>query len=105
MQAKFNGIALGELTVNFLETPSKVTAKGAFINKTTGSTHGWTTCHQWSAETLEKLKELRACMEQDMLSIHFLDVLTLGPKEQHIRESLKGLGEHLGSAEEDIPQG
>jgi hypothetical protein len=108
--ARFNGIALGELSVNFLEQPSKVVAKGAFINTQSGATHGWTTCQQWSPDTLAKLKELRELMEQDMAAVHFADsgygVIApatttrssdLGPKFQ-------GLGERLGTAVDDVPQ-
>lgn len=112
-EANFNGIAVGELTVNFLESPAKVVAKGAFINTATGATHGWTTCQQWSPETIIKLKELRALLEQDMVAVHFSDAASSfsgvvsppTPRGGQIREGFKGLGEHLGSADDEVPQG
>lgn len=105
----FNGIALGELSVNFLESPAKVVAKGAFINTTTGQTHGWTTCHQWSPDTIEKLRELRALMERDMAALHFVDgaVSPMGSPTTGgggLKDGFKGLGERLGAGDDGVPQ-
>lgn len=110
-EVNFNGIAVGDLTVNFLDTPAKVVVKAAFINTKTGATHGWTTCQQWSNETMAKLKELRECLEQDLSVVHFADsssnsaVVPATAKNGNIKEGFKGLGEALGSAGDDVPQG
>ena len=106
---KFNGIALGELSVQFLESPAKIIAKGAFINTESGTTHGWTTCHQWSPATIAKLKELRSLMEQDMAALHFVDAsvsTTVGTPTGGggIAEGFKGLGERLGTTDDVAPQ-
>jgi len=107
----FNGIALGELNIDFLATPSKVVAKAAFINTQTGATHGWTTCHQWAPDTMERLRELRALMERDLAAIHFADASS-GPgpttsttRSGGLQSEMKGLGELLGAPVEDVPQG
>ena len=106
----FNGIALGELNVDFLSTPSKVVAKAAFINTQTGATHGWTTCHQWAPDTMERLRELRALMERDLAAIHFADAsgvqpLTSTTRSGGLQSEMKGLGERLGAPVEEVPQG
>jgi len=109
--ANFNALALGELSVNFLEAPAKVTAKAAFINTQTGQTHGWTTCHQWSPDTIEKLRELRMLMERDLGALHFADDAggvassTTTTRGGALGKSFQGLGEKLGSVEEEVPQG
>lgn len=100
----FNGIALGELSVTFLENPPRITAKAAFINTVTGQTHGYTTCYQWSAETVAKLKELRALMERDISVLHFTDaggsvVAASTTGGGGIGETFKGLGETLGQVD------
>lgn len=105
---KFNAVRVAEITVSVIETPSVISAKAAFVNTETGNTHGWTNCKSWSPETLEKLRELRECMERDISAIHFVDG-AIGPAATTsgggIRESFKGLGEHLGSSDEPVPQG
>lgn len=107
----FNGIALGELTIDFLSTPAKVVAKAAFINTQTGATHGWTTCHQWAPDTMERLRELRFLMERDLAAIHFADAssgvqaASSTTRGGGLQAELKGLGERLGATVEDVPQG
>jgi hypothetical protein len=100
----FNGIALGEISVSFIENPPKINAKAAFINTSTGQTHGWTLCHQWSAETVAKLKELRALMERDISVLHFADaggsvIAASTTGGGGISETFKGLGETLGQVD------
>jgi hypothetical protein len=67
----FDGILVGEFSVSFIESPSVLSAKAAFVNKTTGHTHGWTSNAQWTPATLRKLQELREAMEEDLAEIHF----------------------------------
>jgi hypothetical protein len=105
----FNGIALGELSVNFLEGAPKLVAKGAFINTQTGQTHGWTTCQQWSTDTMEKMKELRLLMERDMSAQHFVDgsvstTVTTTTGGGGLKDGFQGLGEKFGATDEDVPQ-
>lgn len=69
--AKFDGMAVGEGTFNFIRTGGPtLTAKAAFIHTTTGETHGWTENTVWSAATLQKLKELQSMMEVDLGNLH-----------------------------------
>lgn len=106
---RFNGIALGELSVQFLESPAVIKAKAAFINTQTGATHGWTTNHQWSPRTIEKLKELRILMEEDIAAFHFVDgsVATVGTSTTGsggLKDGFQGLGEKFGATDGDVPQ-
>jgi hypothetical protein len=92
--AKFDGLAVGELSANLLGPMAKLTAKAAFINSETGHTHGWTTNEQWSPETIVKLRELRAAMEADLARIHFGDGL-VEKGEVFGGQVPGGLSEHL----------
>lgn len=107
-EVKFNGIAIGELSVNYMENPAKVVAKAAFINTQTGQTHGFTTCHQWSPEVIEKLRELRVLMERDVSALHFVDVGgtagTTTTGSGGMQQGFAGLGEKLGAADDGVPQ-
>lgn len=108
--AKFNAVSVGEISVNFIEQPSKVLVKGAFINTENGQTHGWTTCSQWSPDTVEKLRELRMLMERDMAELHFADFSSavVGHSSTTggglINALPQGLGEALGSVGDGVPQ-
>jgi hypothetical protein len=106
--AKFDAIRVAEISVNFLETPAAVTAKAAFVNTKSGATHGWTTGKRWSDETMAKLVELRELMERDLSAVHFEDGAFPGSpttSSGSLREGFQGLGEHLGTLEEEVPQG
>ena len=104
---KFDTIRVAEITVSFLESPAVVTAKAAFVNTKSGATHGWTTGKRWSDETMAKLVELRELMERDLSVTHFEDGATSSPTTSggSVREAFQGLGEHLGTSEEGVPQG
>lgn len=96
---RFNGLALGEGSFTFLNGTG-LRAKVAFINAETGKTHGWTeSTGGWSKETLKKLEELRALIEQDFARLH----LTVQEADSAASEGSSGLGEFLGS-ELDAPQ-
>lgn len=107
-EVKFNGIAVGEISINFMENPAKVVAKAAFINTNTGQTHGFTTCHQWSPEVIEKLRELRVLMERDVSALHFEDVggtgTTTTTGSGGMQQGFVGLGEKLGASDDGVPQ-
>lgn len=105
---KFDAIRVAEITVNVLETPAVISAKAAFVSTKTGATHGWTTCKSWSDETIAKLRELKDSMERDLANTHFEDgASSSSPTTSSggLRESFQGLGEHLGTSEEPVPQG
>jgi hypothetical protein len=95
--ARFDGLALGEGTFNFTGTGGPaLSAKAAFVNSTTGETHGWTHNAMWSPATLEKLKELRALMEVDLGNLHLEnggEVLVTTARQ--VGDEPGGLGDHL----------
>jgi hypothetical protein len=92
--AKFDAIAVGEFTVNFLGPTTKVTAKAAFVATESGFTHGWTTNESWSPETIQKLRELRQAMETDLARIHFGADAAM-PGQEGLQVPTAGLAEFL----------
>lgn len=63
---KFDAVALlGIKEIDFARELSLV-GTGAFIDTSTGTTFGKTTCTNWSRDTLNKLQELRESMEYDL---------------------------------------
>lgn len=68
----FNAVAILKIdAVHFHHSSVALVAHGAFVNTDTGSTYGSTTCRQWSKQTLDKLAELRALMEEDLAALVF----------------------------------
>lgn len=105
---KFDAIRIAEVTINLVEQQPSMTAKAAFVNTTSGHTHGWTNGRSWSEETLAKLRELKESMERDLEKQHFDDLShTPGTTTSGsvTREGFHGLGEHLGTTTEPVPQG
>ncbi|WP_394831735.1 hypothetical protein LVJ94_35000 [Pendulispora rubella] len=71
-RARFDGLAIGEIEVSFLEKDRlKLVAKAAFVSTGSGATHGWTTNEAWSPDVVSKLAELCVLMEQDLARLHF----------------------------------
>jgi hypothetical protein len=110
----FNHIAVGELSVNFIKGPTaEIKVKAAFVNTENGKTYGWTEGAPWSKETIERLAELRHCMERDLAAVHFADAAEGSPGTSiaggSMADAPKGLGERLGStgggSGEEVPQG
>jgi len=96
---RFDGLAICEGTFNLLSTAATLTAKAAFVDNTTGKTHGWTEVRAgWSKETLRRLKELQESMEADLAAVHFTDGSSSfnGSGSEGVPP---GLGEHLRSDE------
>lgn len=93
---KFDGLAVGEFTANFLSPTIRLHAKAAFIDTKSGATCGWTEGTNWSPDTLAKVQELRLAVERDLAMMHFS-----GGGEQPMAVSTpaltQGLGEHLGA--------
>jgi hypothetical protein len=100
--AKFDGIALGEFSVNFLGPTLKMSAKAAFVGTESGATYGWTSNEQWSPETIAKLRDLQTAMEADLARIHFgATAETQQSAAPYIGQvpPVGGLGEHLGEGD------
>jgi hypothetical protein len=100
---KFDGMAVGEITVVFTGLQLQFEAKAAFIDSKTGETHGWTkaTAASWSPTTIDKLRELRALMELDLGKLHLEGggEILVGPPGAVPQTGVAfegGLSEHLG---------
>ncbi len=98
---KFDGLALGEIRVDFLSVPGRpcIEVKAAFVSSKTGKSHGWTRAGeatQWSQQVLEKLHALREQLELELAQAHLDDT----NKEPEMTESPApgGLGEHLSES-------
>ena len=102
--AKFDGIAIGELSANFLAPTVHMEGKAAFVNSDTGTTHGWTKSTRWSEETIKKLQELKESMERDLAKDHFVGEsgTRIGASEGTTAANGGGLGEFLSQS--DAPQ-
>lgn len=96
---KFNAVVLLEIeSVSFAMQDVSLIAHGAFVDTRTGSTYGRTTCRRWSTETLDKLKELRVAMEQDLAALVFEGE---GKKSAVALATPSGIGEHLQNGPRD----
>lgn len=97
----FNAVAILKIdAVHFHHNSVALVAHGAFVNTETGSTYGSTTCRHWSKQTLDKLAELRALMEEDLASLvfHRQPAAAVPSQQQHtdpggIGEALRGTNE------------
>lgn len=105
---KFDAVRISGFEVNFLEATPAVTAKAAFVNTQTGATHGWTTGKRWSNETMDALRILRDHMERDLADQHFEgggNTSSATISSGSPRDGFQGLGEHLGTSADPVPQG
>lgn len=97
---KFNGIAIGTMSVNANGNQLHLEATAGFVDSRTGETHGWTRAEGrvWSKATMLKLRELMNFMEEDLAKIHFGEarVASAGTKSS-TGIDVVGLSEHLSS--------
>jgi len=104
---KATAIRVAEIDISFLDSSVKFEAKIAFVNPDTGATHSWATHRSWSGPTLSKLQELRASMEEDISTAHFVGggaVDAPGVAVHVPPPSPQGIGEHLGTHHNDADQ-
>lgn len=93
---RFNALALGEVTVNFMGATLTMKCKAAFVDQETGNTHAWTTSEgPWSEGTVETLRELRMRMEEDLGAIHFEGGTVSPTARPTAGPPTGGIGEHL----------
>lgn len=99
---KFGTIAVKEITADITQNNTTLTAKAAFVDRTTGNTHGWTQGGGavWSRETVEILHALQASMEQDLARLHFQEGGTVVTGQRAPTQMLGGIGEHLEEADQ-----
>ena len=98
---KFGTITVREITVEITQAGPNIVAKAAFVDRTTGHTHGWTqgTGAIWSPETRALLLQLAASMEQDLANLHFIG--GAGPSGREESKPLfGGIAEHLEEADQ-----
>lgn len=105
IKASLNSDALvvTRITIDFLQTPNTVKALAGLVHQESGVTRAWSEGNggMWSTETLKKVQELRAAMEEDMARA--LCTVDDGPRKPLFKE-VSGLGEHLdGDAGPDAP--
>lgn len=98
---RFDKVAMGEVTINFLGPTVQLIAKAKLVSTTTGDSFGSMTLQHWSPATIAKLGELRSQMELDAERMVFEDSPT-GEQQNKSREFLSGIGEHL---DDDIAPG
>lgn len=101
----FDGIAVMEFSCVFYGTDAqpRLDAKAAFVQtvdvgeRVAGTTHGFTTCSKWSADTRKKLEELCDAMEKDIAQRHFSDAAS--PAIGISPADVGGIGENLTDEE------
>jgi hypothetical protein len=104
---KANALRIAEIQVDYTTPGGTMKAKAAFVNTTSGFTHGWTTHHVWSQETLKRLADLREAMELDLAKAHFQttnEASIQTDSDGQTVQSHQGLAEHLGSYPTDAEQ-
>ena len=101
---KFDGIAVMEMKVSLIGPAISLEAKAAFVNSISGATHGYTTCTQWSHETIEMLHALRDRMEEDLVRIHLAEDLSSPSSTgaSPLSKVMGGIGEQLAD-DIDVP--
>ena len=104
--SKFDKLVIGKATISMIEQPTSLVAEAAFVDSTTGATHGRTTASSWSEATKLKLHELLDHMAKDLEAVHFTDrIESAATTSGSINVASQGLGEHLGAKDDGIGQG
>lgn len=102
----FNAVTLLRIeAVDFASKGAPLVGHGAFVNTSNGMTYGQTTCRNWTKKTLDKLAELRACMEEDLATLVFERGGATTPTGPALQQSEPGgIGEDLRGGGPDAPQ-
>jgi hypothetical protein len=92
---------VASISISFLQNPIKFDAQFAFTNSRNGRTPAFANAQSglWSPNTMEKLKELCACMETDMARAVLVGGGDGATTSSGARAGTapEGLGEHLGT--------
>ena len=107
---KFTGVALANMSADFMKPVVELEGQVAFVDPTSGGTYAWTKFKQWSPQTLQKLRELRDSMEQDSANYFLSDsqsveeVAVVQPKPQGkgLGSPPRGLGDYLEESADTI---
>jgi hypothetical protein len=97
---KFNAVVVLDIdAISFARADVPLVAHAAFVNTEDGNTYGETTCSRWSPTTMDRLKDLRASMEQDVATNVFTaDSTGVLPDRSSITTAREGIGEHANAA-------
>lgn len=92
---KADSLTVTKLTIEFGHTAAKIDALASLTHEASGALMAWTQASTaaFSAETLERLQEVRLLMEQDIARF------VLESNESSMTSSpvqFKGIGEHVG---------
>lgn len=95
--AKFDKIAIGEISVNFLGPSHTMVAKAKLVSLKNGASYGSSTIHNWSPAVMEKLTELAEMMEAEIERTFFDD----GQESSAAKKTStqQGIGEFLDNDE------
>jgi hypothetical protein len=98
---KFGTISVREIVAEITQAGPNITGKAAFVDRTTGNTHGWTqgTGAVWSEVTRGLLMQLAASMEQDLANLHFIGGAGATGREES-KPLFSGIAEHLEEADQ-----
>jgi len=102
----FDGLVVFTLSADFSQATLSLKARAAFVNTKTGQTHGWTDGDgsMWSRNSMQKLAELRAALEDDLANRHFGgSVHEEAARAAPVVPPSGGLGEHLNSQGDTTP--
>ncbi len=92
---KFDTLTILLIKSDMTKLPHSLEAEAAFLDSTTGATHGWTkgSSSFWSEQTMNHFKELKKSMEKDMCKLHFSYLVDEEEKKTGL--VITGLAEHL----------
>ncbi len=97
---KFDAVVLMSIeAINFTQGSPALVGHGAFVSTVTGDTFGKTTCRHFSKNTLIKLAELRAAMEEDLATLVFESDDTAARQFESTTEEPRGLREEHGTTD------
>lgn len=99
---KFGTIAVKEITADITASTLTLSCKAAFVDRTSGSTHGWTWGEGgiWSQETKDRLRALQESMENDLARLHFQEGGEMQVTRHSAQPQLGGIAEHLEDADQ-----
>jgi hypothetical protein len=98
----FDAIALLDIdAISFTTVDPNLTGHAAFVDLKTGNTYGETKlCSRWSKATMAALADLRACMEQDIADVVFVNDSMPNQATGLAARPPEGIGEHATSTNE-----
>lgn len=106
---KADGMAVLRISVDLSQAPAMLKVMAALVHEKSGQSLAWLEAEggMLSSETHAKVKELCASIERDLASRYFQegDAGFSGERATMVKQGLDmgGLGEHVGSVEDEAP--